>query len=174
MHKRFSVLLSVVFLAVLVGGLVTWRYYGGGKNIEPKAEAPTDDALLASPDVSLEFGDDGDEGGTVVDARAAVKENIVGVWQSTDDGSFVREFKADGTVIDTYDGEPSATQKDTWTIFTKENPDKEFLGVLEDNTVYIKMKAASGNLYFRLLKLTPEVLELVHLDRGNTLHFVRK
>src|SRR3989344_2307119 len=38
----------------------------------------------------------------------------VGKWRSTDDAKFTREFRADGTVTDLYEGDASATSNGTW------------------------------------------------------------
>src|SRR3989344_670586 len=49
-----------------------------------------------------------------------------GKWESKEDAKFVREFRADGTVVDTYEGNASATMTGTWEVV---DPIKEDVGV---------------------------------------------
>ena len=164
--KGFSLWVSVLILAVVVGGLFTWSQYGRRDVTEdtiPKQEIQ---------DVSSDFGDDGDEGGTQQDASLAVKANIIGKWQDTTDPKFTREFTRD-KVVDISVGEKTLTAAGTWEVFTTEDPDKDFKGTLEKDAVYIKIRTSNTNLYFKLAKLTPESLELIYLDRGNVLSFTK-
>lgn len=101
----------------------------------------------------------------------AVQENIIGIWRSTQDPKFVREFKADGSAVDSYEG--SADVKGTWRVFSAQDPiDVKFL--LEPDAAYIQITDdSSGLLHFKVGKLTPEELELVYMDRGGVLLFER-
>ena len=119
------------------------------------------------------FGDLGEGAGEEQDAVAAVEENIIGLWVSLDDEKFTREFKADGTVIDSYEGE--AATSSPWTIFTSESglatefpqsPDIIYLQIIDGDT-------PEDTLYFSLSKLTPEELELIYMNRGGVLRFTR-
>ena len=120
-----------------------------------------------------DFGDDGDEGGSVKpNADLVVRESIVGKWQSQDDKDFVREFKTGGKVTDWYNNEE--VLNGTFKVFTSVNPPASVpqAMVLVENRVYIQITEPSGETYhFRLEKLTPEELELTYLDRGGVLHF---
>src|SRR3989344_2822598 len=117
------------------------------------------------------WGDSGEGGGVKQDVVLVVSESIVGKWRSIDDAKFTREFKADGTAVDLYDNKDASGA--TWKAFTKEAP----LSVsfpLEDSAVYIQMtmQGTQGDtLNFKLVKLTPEELELIYMDRGGTLRF---
>jgi hypothetical protein len=120
----------------------------------------------------VNFGDAGEGAGSVQqDVRLIVSESIVGMWRSTDDAKFVREFKEGGTVQDWYDGKVVSTG--TAVAFTSENA----LAVsfpLERDVVYIQLKMAgsqSETLNFKLNKLTPDELELTYMDRGGVLRF---
>jgi|GEM_PF-1003577 len=121
----------------------------------------------------VNFGDAGEGGSVKQDLSLIVSENIVGKWQSIDDAKFSREFKSDKTVVDSYVGSQTATASGTWSIFTKENKDPEFTGTLESETAYVKIAIGKEKLYFKLLKVTPEALELIYLAKGNVLRFTR-
>ncbi len=176
--QGFSVLASIIILAAVIVGLIIWNKYRDKylvlSETQPLIQPLSDGDSSLPEEVSTEFGDDGDEGGTVVDPTSAVTEGIVGKWQSIDDANFVREFKAGGTAVDTYEGDAALTTTDTWIVFTSLNVDKDFKGTPEKDAVYIKLKTRTDNLYFKLAKLTPENLELIYLDRGTTLRFIRK
>ena len=96
---------------------------------------------------------------------------LIGVWQSTTDAKFVREFRADGTVVDSYDGAPQAT--DTWKLFTKDNaPQVSF--ALEAGASYIQITRQGGvptTFTFKIATLTQDELDLIYLDRGGSLTF---
>lgn len=122
----------------------------------------------------MNFGDTGEGAGTTQpDVSLVVKENIVGVWKSTQDTKFTREFTNSGAVIDYYDNKSVTTG--TWQVFTEAKP----LAVsfpLEKTAIYVQMKTSedpNGTLNFKLMKLTPETLELVYMERGNTNTFTR-
>lgn len=109
--------------------------------------------------------------GQEIDVADAVRENIIGAWRSMDDAKFVREFKADGMVVDSYEG--SADVEGEWRAFSEQSP-IEVGFPLEADTAYIQITAdASELLHFKLAKLTPEELELIYMDRGGVLRFER-
>jgi hypothetical protein len=118
------------------------------------------------------WGDAGEGGGVKQDTALIVSESIVGTWQDTTDAKFSREFKADGTAVDSYEGKKVSSG--TWVAFTKANP-PEMLGIpLEESTVYIQMTMAgtqADKLNFKVAKLTPDELQLVYMDRGGVLMF---
>jgi hypothetical protein len=154
------------------GGMV---FVGAGESVAltmPAGDAP----LNCEPKPNTEmapwnWGDAGEGGGAKQDVALIVSESIVGKWQSNEDKKFVREFKSDGTAADWYDNK--VVSPGTWKVFTKEQP----LSVafpLERDTVYIQMtmQGTQGDtLNFKLVKLTPEALELVYMDRGGALSF---
>ncbi len=166
--QGFSVLTSVLILALFVGGLVVWRQYTPVDKETPEVAEITEDNI--TEDNISEHADEGAE--LSPNLVPAVKANILGKWQDTTDPKFVREFK-ENEVIDSYAGDASLKTSGTWTVFTKENPDQGFTGTFESGAVYIGIKSKESNLYFKLGKLTPESLELVYLDRGNTLIFTK-
>jgi hypothetical protein len=118
------------------------------------------------------FGDLGEGAGEEQDLALAVTENILGVWQSTDDDSFTREFRSGGIAIDSYEGE-TATEG-IWTAFTSES-DVETPFTQQPDVIYLEMRMGGGQdeiLYFTVVKLTPEELDLTYLDRGGIMSFV--
>lgn len=118
------------------------------------------------------WGDAGEGGSIKPDTSLVVTESIQGKWQSTDDAKFVREFKSDDVVVDYYDGKEVA--RGLWVAFTKENAPKVVAFPIEDNTVYIQITekgTQADTLNFKLVKLTPDELQLIYMDRGGALNF---
>ncbi len=117
------------------------------------------------------WGDAGEGAGAEQNVVGAVSESIVRSWQSTQDPMFVREFKTDGTVVDSYDGKAESTG--TWTVFTKASaPAVPFTLAEGTSYVQIMMSGAEADiLNFSVNALTPEALELTYMERGNTLSF---
>ena len=119
------------------------------------------------------WGDAGEGAGSIQpEVSLVVTESIQGKWQSTQDAKSVREFKADGTMVDIYDGKVVSTN--LFVVFTKANAPKMVAFPIEENTVYIQATekgTSEDTLNFKLVKLTPEELELVYMDRGGTLTY---
>lgn len=111
--------------------------------------------------------------GSRADITTTVSKMILGKWESRDDPLFVREYKSDGTVVDSYDG--SVRSNDTWVVFTSEKP----LSVqfpLDPGAVYVQQVTpgdASSTLNFRVGQVMPETLDMTYMERGNTLSFRR-
>lgn len=105
------------------------------------------------------------------DISLIVGENILGKWKSVDDQKFTRTFLPDGTFTDSYEG--STDTRGNWVVFTKDS------GIvttfpLEEGTVYIRLLTGDETadaLHFKVLKLTPEELELAYMERGGVLKF---
>jgi hypothetical protein len=117
------------------------------------------------------FGDAGEGGGIKPDLVLVVSESIVGKWRSIDDSKFVREFKADGSVTDIYQGKTASTG--TWKVFTKEKPVSVSFPLM-DNVTYLQIAvpgSQSDTLNFSVDKLTPDELNLTYMDRGGALRF---
>ncbi|MDO8514155.1 MAG: hypothetical protein Q7S50_01265 [bacterium] len=101
---------------------------------------------------------------------------VNGTWKSTEDSKFTREFRADGTVVDTYEGDASATSMGTYMVV---DPARE-TGIpvpaanLAGMTI-IKTTWANGDvMYFGVNSLTESDLKLVNLSgRGNILMFTK-
>lgn len=114
---------------------------------------------------------------TSPDITQIVSQSIVGVWKSTQDEKFTREFTNAGVIVDYYDNKAVTTG--TWVAFTNQKPLKVPFP-LEKEVVYIQMTTTDNHagipdstLNFKLTKLTPEILELIYMDRGGMNTFTR-
>lgn len=117
------------------------------------------------PDVAVETS-------AITDAATAMSR-IVGMWQSTDDPKFSREIRNDGVVIDTYAGETDGDSDGLWMVFTRDIPDPAFPGIIEDGAYLSMGMSETEKLYFKILRVDTQSLELLFLDRGNVLSFTR-
>jgi len=118
------------------------------------------------------WGDAGEGGGVKQDASLIVSESILGKWQSVDDEKFVREFKAENKVDDIYEGK--VVTSGMWVAYQKGVNAPEVPFPLEESTVYLQLTltgSQADTLNFKLVKLSPDELELVYLDRGGVLRF---
>lgn len=152
-------------------------YVFAGEEVEVTTKASASSVVCSQPSdpnlAPVNFGDKGEGGGVKQDTALIVSESIVGKWKSKEDPKFVREFKDGGMVVDWYDNE--IVSEGTFTVFTKEKP----LPVsfpLAEGTVYLQLTMSGSQatkLNFKLVKLTPEALDLVYMDRGGALSFTR-
>jgi hypothetical protein len=121
------------------------------------------------------WGDAGEGAGSMQpDASLVVTESIQGLWQSTQDIKSAREFKEGGVINDLYEGKVVSTG--LWVAFTKENAPKMVSYTIEPDMVYIQITekgTQADTLDFKLVKLTPDELELVYLTRGGALTYKR-
>jgi hypothetical protein len=106
---------------------------------------------------------------------AAVAHAMLGVWQSTDDTRLSREFRADGTAIDRYDGDPDGAQSGVWLLFVGSAPPPEFVGHLTfaAKAVYLEIRENGDTALFGITAVDRSALQMVSIDRGNTLTFNR-
>lgn len=111
----------------------------------------------------VNFGDTGEGAGEAQDTAAAVSANIVGKWQDMDDPLFVREFKADGTIIDKHDG--VAASPGLWKSFTAKTAVNVSMP-LEADSVYVEIGSEGEVFYYKIGKLTLESLEMIYADGG--------
>ncbi|PIR82315.1 hypothetical protein COU20_03060 [Candidatus Kaiserbacteria bacterium CG10_big_fil_rev_8_21_14_0_10_59_10] len=102
-----------------------------------------------------------------------VEAGLVGEWRSTQDPNFTRAFRADGTVVDRYEGEPAASASGTWTVFTEATAPAGVAIPLNAAGVYLLMNVEGDVLHFQVANVTATELELVYLDRGGVLVFTR-
>ena len=100
---------------------------------------------------------------------------MVGKWRSTDDARAMVEIRADGTWVDSYTGEPSATATSHWLLFSGAKPPKAAAGeTLDAKSTYLEVTDADGGqLFYALEKVDAKSLELLYLDRGNELTYTR-
>lgn len=99
-------------------------------------------------------------------------EAMVGVWQSVQDSKFTREFQEDGTVIDRYEGDDSATVEGSWYLFMYPT-DERVPFTIQPGVQYLRITMPEEVLYFSVTKVDAADLELVYLGVGDTLQFIR-
>jgi hypothetical protein len=105
---------------------------------------------------------------------ASLKELLAGTWQSASDPRFIRELDANGQAIDRYEGEDRDALAGSWTIFLGSAPPAKFAGrTLDAKSVYLELDQEGDTLLFALVHLSRSDLQMVYLERGNTLVFLR-
>lgn len=141
----------LVVAVVLIAGALAW--------VSQRSDTSTQEVTVEE---TRNFGDDGDEGGTVNIDVDLVAQEIVGKWVSVDDNKFFREFNQSGVAVDLYGGK--VTSQGNWKLFR-----------LGDGIQLDISSQADGQemLSFNIVKITPEELELVYLGRGGALRFTR-
>ena len=97
---------------------------------------------------------------------------LTGTWKSVEDSRFIRTFSEDGTVTDQYEGDESATVSGSWNVVENPNAEQPEFASLNGMRA-IKIQFPEEVLYFAVVKLTDDTLELSYLARGNTLAFTR-
>lgn len=118
----------------------------------------------------VNFGDDGEGAGVAQDAKVAIRENILGKWQSDDDATFIREFK-NGSVIEWRNNE--VITQGTWRVFT-EADEVETSFSQADDEIYVQIvinKEEAKVRTYRINMLTPEILTLTYMEEGGTTAF---
>lgn len=151
---------GVIIVIVLILGLGTGYYLGlgnlfgkGGMSDSKPAEQTSQVAANPKP--------------------AEVKVTIVGIWKSTDDAKFTREFHADGSFVDKYANDSSTTAEGQWKVFVGPGNGEPASLPLKVGVTYVKLSFPEEAAFFSLTKLTSDSLELVYLDRGGTLSFTK-
>jgi len=153
MNKNVTIGIVVVLALLIVG----WWYWA---MMMPKQESET---LSPNPSESI-------NGVAVPSEQASIE--LSGTWRSTDDARFIREFKSDGTVIDSYEGDEGATTQGSWNFVEDPSKEKAELPVVKDAHI-LKLQFPEEVLYFALIDLSDTNLTLSYLSRGNTLNFTR-
>jgi hypothetical protein len=100
----------------------------------------------------------------------SIEESLVGLWESTDDEKFTREFEADGTSTDRYEGDELATFVGEWVTFNDPSSEPVEIPVIEGAT-YLRILSGEETLYFTVSEITEDSLQLIYLDRGGALNF---
>ena len=103
-----------------------------------------------------------------------IRRALAGTWQSTDDTRFTRELDANGTAIDRYEGDASATTKGTWALFSGSAPPPDAKGkTLTPASTYLEIKEGEDVLFFEMDSLSLQRLSMFYIERGNRLAFTR-
>ena len=157
-----GVLIGIIALVLLSAGY--WFYADFQKQGEPNRLAQGEAAQDTN---SMQIG------GEVAPGNDPA---INGTWKSKEDTKFTREFNADGTVTDRYEGDASATMTGTY-MFVDAGVETD-LPVPAANlagTKVIKTTWPDGTiLYFAVQSVTATDLALINLSgSGNILSFTR-
>jgi hypothetical protein len=163
--RAFLWFLIIVIVVLVVGWFIL---------IRPSASAPAQEASIATTTTTVTPAPESAPQTPTLDP-STVATNIVGNWVSTDDSNYTVQITSKGKWTDTYKGsdQTGASLTGTYTLFTSQNPDKDFTGVLVPGVIYVKVVEGQSTLYFSVLAASGNELQLSYLDRGNTLSFVK-
>jgi hypothetical protein len=148
MDRKLVLGIVVVIALAVVGG---WYWFMMRPVADVETAPETEDAARPEADAEL---------------------SITGAWRSADDARFVREFRADGTVEDRYEGDEGATVSGAWNVVADPASEQAELPSAEGMRV-VKIQFPEEVLYFSVVNVTDTELELSYLGRGNTLRFTR-
>lgn|GEM_PF-1436792 len=105
------------------------------------------------------------------DIKKTASELILGQWRSIEDPKFVRSFSRN-QVVDMYEDKVIGSAGN-WTIFSSDSVPADFTGIAEKGATYISLDFIDSKLFFEVSNISKSNLELVYIDRGNVLSFVR-
>lgn len=94
---------------------------------------------------------------------------IVAKWQNIEDPKFTREFLSDGSVVDRYEGDESATQTGIWA--PSGMGEIPFSVPVDETKKDFTLTFGNEKYFFRVMEITRTKLVLMYLDRGNFLEF---
>ncbi len=99
---------------------------------------------------------------------------MTGTWQNTADTRFTRQLNADGTSVDRYEGDESATSVGTWKLFEGTALPRELAArKVPAEGLYMTL-AEHGDLYlFAVTAVAPQAMEMINIDRRQALRFER-
>jgi hypothetical protein len=113
---------------------------------------------------------------TAAPTASSTDQRLAGTWKSTDDAKYTREFSADGSVVDRYEGDDSATETGT---YVQIDPSTDAglpvpAAALAGQSVIRIDFPKEGAMYFSINTLTDTSLAMTYLSgRGNVLSFTR-
>lgn len=156
-----GILIGIIVLVVLGAG---YWFYADSQKQGPAAQ----DANTVSDTNSTQVGGEAAPGNDPA---------MNGTWKSKEDAKFTREFFADGTVTDRYEGDASATMSGTY-MFVDASAEADLSTIPAAylaGAKVIKTTWPNGEImYFGVQSLTATDLALVNLSgRGNILSFTR-
>lgn len=107
----------------------------------------------------------------VEEATPSLADIIQNKWISTEDPNFIRTIQKDGTIVDTYTGDPKATDSGTWEIVSDISDVLPEVPTFDGVSSYLKVVFGEETFYFAIQDATPKTLTLINLPRGNFLNF---
>lgn len=150
--KRKIILILVLVLAISAG----YYYWGtmGGEMLPPTESQNR--MMMRDYDIK---------------DKSDVSLGIMGKWKSADDLKFEEEFITDG-LITFYDG--LEVSKDVYEFYNTVDVPGEAVPNLVNNSVYLKVSNKdAGDLWYRIVKLDGNTLEMFYEGKGNLLKFTR-
>lgn len=154
MNKNVVIGIVVVIALAIVG----WWYWtmmrpvAGTEQVAPSADQSINGVAVPNEDAAVA---------------------LAGTWRSKQDARFVRVFQANGTIVDRYEGDDSATVTGTWNFVEDPAEEQAGLPVVKDAKV-IKVQFPEEVMYFALLDLSETDLSMSYLGgAGGSLEFSR-
>jgi len=151
------------------------RYEFSGEQVRVSNLQSHDSYLCNQPfdpnNTPFNFGDNefADDSAALI---SITSNNLEGLWHSLDDNRSFREFRSDGSFIDSYEG--TGDSRGIWRVFTKDNAPDHINFQPEANAVYLLLTddiTPELVLTFKIIKLDSNELELTYLDRGGILRY---
>jgi hypothetical protein len=103
-----------------------------------------------------------------------IKRMMTGTWQNMADTRFTRQLNADGTSVDRYEGDDSATSTGSWTLLAGSAlPPDLAARKLPAQGVYMRLSEHGDSYLFALTALDPQAMEMINIDRQQKLSFAR-
>lgn len=112
------------------------------------------------------------EAATAEPPIGSIRTGVVGSWRSDADAKFTREFRANGTVVDRYQGNDDATVTGSWHIVTDSSSLPVQLRDLDAGTL-LEISFPEETLYFTVSKVDEDELVMTYAGAGPTLSFTR-
>jgi hypothetical protein len=149
----------IVALAMLLAlGAAGYLWYSGLPPAPSASQDETAQPAAATPDVSTL-------------PPSTLKAEMSGSWRSADDAKFTREFHADGTLIDRYEGEPDASVRGSWQVIGGGEGLPASLAA-EERTI-VRIAFPEEVLFLVVTALTEDKLEMAYVGGTGSLRFTR-
>lgn len=132
-------------------------------------------AVLGAGAYAMKSKDSAMSGKKMADPRiSATWEMMQGPWLSEEDSGWARVYNDDSTLTDTHGSAAGNTVTTAnWSLFVADNaPEVQFQ--LNNKDVYVEQTEKDGSkMYFRVVSVTPDMLELVNMTKGGGMRFGR-
>jgi hypothetical protein len=104
----------------------------------------------------------------------AIKRMLVGTWQNNADTGFTRQFNADGTMTDRYEGDDSATIHGTWIVRKGNSFPADLRGHKPPpDAVFLQLMQNGDGILLQLAALDPQAMRVVNIMSGRDTLFLR-
>jgi hypothetical protein len=106
-------------------------------------------------------------------STAAVAKLLPGAWRMDGNPKFTRTFRADGAMVDLYEGDESATVKGKWRLLNADDRDP-LLDSAVPGTVYLRVESGADVTFYAVVSADRRRLRLQYTDRrGFVQNFTR-